>query len=65
MDFKYGREICNNLQNAQSREWLLTNGIGGFASGTISGILTRSYHSLLLAALKPPVARTLFTEQIG
>ena len=64
MNFKYGRDICNHLQNAQSREWLVTNGIGGFASGTISGILTRSYHGLLLAALKPPVARTLLLSKL-
>ncbi|HLC13942.1 MAG TPA: glycogen debranching enzyme N-terminal domain-containing protein, partial [Chthoniobacterales bacterium] len=33
------------------REWLVTNGLGGFASGTISGAITRRYHGLLIAAL--------------
>ena len=63
MNLCFGREVCNNLELATSREWLVTNGIGGYASGTISGVLTRAYHGLLLAALKPPVARTLmFTK---
>ncbi|MGE5416459.1 MAG: amylo-alpha-1,6-glucosidase [Acidobacteriota bacterium] len=41
----------------KTREWLLTNGIGGFAGSTISGINTRRYHGLLVASLKPPVDR--------
>jgi hypothetical protein len=48
----FGREICNDLAVAE-REWLVTNGIGGFASGTVSGNLTRRYHGLLIAALNP------------
>ncbi len=54
----FGREICGNLPAADSREWLVTNGIGGFASGAISGGMTRRYHGLLIAALQPPVGRT-------
>jgi predicted glycogen debranching enzyme len=54
----FGREICGNLPAAESREWLVTNGIGGFASGTIAGGMTRRYHGLLLAALQPPLGRT-------
>ena len=38
-----------------SREWLVTNGLGGFASGTISGAITRRYHGLLIAALPAPL----------
>jgi predicted glycogen debranching enzyme len=38
---------------------LVTNGLGGYASATVSGVLTRSYHGLLVAALEPPVARTV------
>src|SRR5216684_4386474 len=53
-----GRETCGSLEQAEQREWLVTNGIGGFASGTVSGNLTRRYHGLLLAALHPPVGRT-------
>src|SRR5438094_1309986 len=40
-----------------SREWLVTNGLGGFASGTISGAITRRYHGLLIAALPAPHGR--------
>jgi predicted glycogen debranching enzyme len=55
---RFGREICGNLPAAESREWLVTNGIGGFASATISGGATRRYHGLLVAALQPPLGRT-------
>jgi predicted glycogen debranching enzyme len=54
----FGRETCGSLEQAEQLEWLVTNGIGGFASGTVSGSLTRRYHGLLLAALHPPVGRT-------
>ena len=64
MNLKFGREVCSNLRIAESREWLVTNGIGGYASGTISGLLTRRYHGLLVAALKPPVARTLLLTKL-
>jgi predicted glycogen debranching enzyme len=52
-------EVCRNLAEAEQREWLVTNGIGGFASGTVAGSATRRYHGLLVAALKPPAGRTL------
>ena len=55
---RFGREICGDLAAAESREWLATNGIGGYASGTIAGGLSRRYHGLLVAALQPPVGRT-------
>jgi predicted glycogen debranching enzyme len=55
---QFGREVCGNLQAAESREWLITNGIGGYASGTIAGGMTRRYHGLLIAALQPPLGRT-------
>src|SRR5205823_4428291 len=42
-----------------AREWLVTNGIGGYASGSLSGVNTRRYHGLLVAALAPPVERTV------
>jgi predicted glycogen debranching enzyme len=56
-ELELGREICGVLDVAEQREWLVTNGIGGFASGTVSGNLTRRYHGLLVAALHPPVGR--------
>jgi predicted glycogen debranching enzyme len=42
----------------------VTNGIGGFASGTVAGSLTRRYHGLLIAALKPPLGRTLLVSKL-
>ena len=54
---KFDRTICNDFDAASSREWLETNGIGGFASGTISGANTRRYHGLLTAATRPPLGR--------
>jgi predicted glycogen debranching enzyme len=60
----FGRDICSDIDAATSREWLVTNGIGGYASGTISGILTRRYHGLLVAALQPPVGRTLLLVKL-
>src|ERR1700730_13052715 len=55
-EVEFGREICGVLEIAEQREWLVTNGIGGFASGTVSGNLTRRYHGFLVAALPPPVS---------
>jgi predicted glycogen debranching enzyme len=54
----FGREVCGNLETAEAREWIVTNSIGGFASGTIACCMTRRYHGLLIAALQPPVGRT-------
>lgn len=62
--FRLGRGIVDSAEISTQKEWLVTNGIGGFASGTISGVLTRRYHGLLLAALKPPVGRTLLVSKI-
>ncbi|MEG3896398.1 MULTISPECIES: amylo-alpha-1,6-glucosidase [unclassified Microcoleus] len=64
MVIAFGREICCNLDSAESREWLVTNGIGGYASGTIANLLTRRYHGLLVAALKPPLGRTLMLAKL-
>ncbi len=60
----FGREICGDLSAAEQREWLVTNGLGGFASGTVAGVLTRRYHGLLVAALKPPLGRTLMVSKL-
>jgi predicted glycogen debranching enzyme len=60
----FGRDICCNLAAAESREWLVTNGIGGYAFGTISGHQTRCYHGLLVAALQPPLGRTLLLAKL-
>src|SRR5439155_9439 len=60
----WGREVAGNLDVAERREWLCTNGIGGFASGTVAGSLTRRYHGLLVAALTPPLGRTLLVAKV-
>jgi predicted glycogen debranching enzyme len=52
------------LAVAEQREWLVTNGIGGFAAGTVSGNLTRRYHGILIAALNPPVGRTQLVAKV-
>lgn len=57
--------ICHDLQRATEREWLVTNGLGGYAAGTLSGVLARSYHGLLIAALKPPLERTLLLAKLN
>ena len=48
-----------------SREWLLTNGLGGYASGTISGNVTRRYHGLLIAALPAPLGRVVMLNHLA
>ena len=58
-EVQFGREILGNLEQAEAREWLVTNGLGGYASGTSAGTSTRRYHGLLMAALEPPTGRTL------
>ncbi len=60
----WGRETCGVLETAESREWLCVNGIGGFASGTVAGALARRYHGLLVAALQPPLGRTLLVAKL-
>ena len=47
------------------REWLVTNGLGGFASATITGEITRRYHGLLIAALPPPHGRMVVFNDLG
>jgi len=56
---EFGPEIVADLPSALRREWLVTNGLGGYASGTVAGVNTRRYHGLLIAALAPPVERTV------
>ena len=62
IEFKH--EICSDLAQAKQHEWLETNGLGGFASSTITGLNTRRYHGLLIAATKPPVGRLLLLAKL-
>ena len=61
---QFNQEIINNLHAATSREWLETNGLGGFSSSTIIGLNTRRYHGLLTAATKPPVGRIVMLSKL-
>jgi predicted glycogen debranching enzyme len=61
---EFGRDVCGSLDIAEQHEWLVTNGIGAYASGTISGNLTRRYHGLLIAALNPPVGRAQLVAKL-
>jgi predicted glycogen debranching enzyme len=56
--------VCKNVHRASRLEWLETNGLGGFASSTITGMNTRRYHGLLTAATKPPVGRMLLLSKV-
>jgi predicted glycogen debranching enzyme len=46
------------------REWIVANGVGGYASGTICGLMTRRFHGLLIAALRNPLGRTMMLNQL-
>jgi predicted glycogen debranching enzyme len=54
-----GRVICGDLNQAERREWWLTNGLGAYAAGTVAETLTRRYHGLLIAPIDPPLGRRL------
>ena len=56
--------ICADFAEASSREWLETNGIGGYASSTIIGMNTRRYHGLLVAATQPPAGRLVLLSKL-
>jgi predicted glycogen debranching enzyme len=60
----FDKNVCGHLETALGREWLETNGIGGFACGTLAGANTRRYHGLLTAALSPPGRRTLLLAKL-
>jgi len=60
----FDKNVCTDLQAGLSREWLETNGLGGFACGTIAGANTRRYHGLLTAALSPPGRRMLLLSKL-
>jgi predicted glycogen debranching enzyme len=60
----FDRSICSNFDEAVEKEWLETNGIGGYASSTIIGANTRGYHGLLVAATRPPLGRMLLLSKV-
>ena len=60
----FDRDICTDLNAGLAREWLETDGLGGFASSTLAGINTRRYHGLLVAATHPPVGRRVLLSRL-
>src|SRR5215467_8134067 len=61
---QFKKSVCGDLTDALSREWLETNGLGGFASSTIIGLNSRRYHGLLVAATKPPGGRFVLLSKL-
>jgi predicted glycogen debranching enzyme len=58
------QESGGNKRPLDEKEWIVTNGLGGYASGTISGSLTRRYHAYLVAALPTPFGRTVMLNYV-
>src|SRR5580704_820930 len=56
---RFGRQLCGDLTAASSREWLVADGTGGFALGTVGGLRTRRYHGFFVTATRPPGGRML------
>ena len=54
-----------NTEPLLTREWLVTNGLGGYASGTVAGVATRRYHGLLIAALPAPLGRQMMLNHLA
>ncbi|MDP9113893.1 MAG: amylo-alpha-1,6-glucosidase [Acidobacteriota bacterium] len=61
---RFDQSVCSRLDLALSREWLETNGLGGFASSTLIGLNTRRYHGLLTASTTPPTGRVLLLSKL-
>ena len=59
MNLRFGRQLCGALEESSTREWLLADGTGGYAMGTVAGLRTRRYHGLLVVATEPPGGRML------
>jgi len=61
---RFGREVVSQLAISEQLEWLVTNGIGGYGSGTVAGTISRGYHGLLVAAVQPPVDRRIMLVKL-
>src|SRR6516162_7103475 len=60
----FDQAACRDLSTARRREWIETNGMGGYASSTIVGLNTRRYHGLLVAATRPPLGRMVMLSKL-
>lgn len=64
MTITFDRSVCCDLNETISREWLISNGLGGYAAGTIAGVLTRMEHGLLVASLPGAATPELLLAKI-
>ena len=64
MTLTLGRDVLNDFEGAMRREWLVTNGVGGYASGTVAGVVTRRYHGLLVSSLPAPLGRMVMLNHL-
>src|SRR5262249_38956942 len=60
----FDQATCRDLSTARRREWIETNGMGGYASSAIVGLNTRRYHGLLVAATRPPLGRMVLLSKV-
>ncbi len=59
-----GTDVLSNLEEAMGLEWVVPNGLGGYASSTVLGINTRKYHGVLVASFNPPVDRRVVLSKL-
>lgn len=64
MELVLGGGILKNIDESSSREWLETNGLGGYSSSSLAGAHTRRYHGLLVAAIHPPTDRVVLLSRL-
>ncbi|MGA1974952.1 MAG: amylo-alpha-1,6-glucosidase [Conexivisphaerales archaeon] len=60
----FGRDVLGDYELSKSKEWLLTNGLGGYASSTVTGANSRGYHGLLVASIPPGLTRVLLLSKV-
>ncbi len=61
---EFGGDALSDMERAMNLEWLVTNGLGGYASSTVLGINTRKYHGILVASFSPPVDRRVVLSKL-
>src|SRR6185436_9123362 len=60
-----GMVDSDTTRGTEAQEWLVTNGLGGYASGTMTGLITRRFHAYLVAALPAPRGRTMMLNHLS
>ncbi|MEJ7644160.1 MAG: amylo-alpha-1,6-glucosidase [Chryseolinea sp.] len=60
----FDKTVLSDFDAARGMEWIESNGLGGYASSTVSGAHSRKYHGLLVAALNPPVEKTVMLSKL-